>query len=242
MPGVRTEKLQLSLPGNPQQVPKLPAPRLLFLVRKQQSRITQFPVTMGSTPPPPLILRRPLPAVLRRSPDGSTSTASRPMGDGKRQKTASARVDPCCPCSISSTCSERNCPCAKARRPCRNCDPGRGKCSNTVAAHNAVIREANRDNLPRSASGRFCERLGLPPRPLIPLIVDPATRTGADNELATTATPTIQRHIRRAQRRDGTPSTSSGASREEHGVATSPDGGDTSSPIKLSLIFLISSQ
>ena len=109
MSGVRTEKLQLSLPGNPQQVPKLPAPRLLFLVRKQQSRITQFPVTMGSTPPPPLILRRPLPAVLRRSPDGSTSTASRPMGDGKRQKTASAREDPCCPCSISSTCYERNC-------------------------------------------------------------------------------------------------------------------------------------
>ena len=178
----------------------------------------------------------------KAQPRWSTSTASRPTGDGKRQKTASARVDPCCPCSISSTCSERNCPCAKARRPCQNCDPGRGKCSNTVAAHNAVIREANRDNLPRSASGRFCERLGLPPRPLIPLIVDPATRTGADNELATTATPTIQRHIRRAQRRDGTPSTSSGASREEDGVATSPDGGDTSSPIKLSLIFLISSQ
>ena len=86
------------------------------------------------------------------------------------------------------------------------------------------------------------ERLGLTPPPLIPLIVDPATRTGDDNELATTATPTIQRHIRRAQRRDGTPSTSSGASREEDGVATSPDGGDTSSPIKLSLIFLISSQ
>ena len=93
----------------------------------------------------------------------STSTTSRPTGDGKRQKTASAREDPCCPCSISSTCSERNFPCAKARRPCRNCDPSRGKCSNTVAAHNAVIREANRDNLPCSASGRFRERLGLPP-------------------------------------------------------------------------------
>ena len=127
----------------------------------------------------------------------STSTASRPTGDGKRQKTASAREDPCCPCSISSTCSERNCPCAKARRPCRNCDPGRGKCTNTVAAHNAVIREANRDNLPRSASGRFRERMGLPPRPLIPLIVEPTERTGVDNELATTASPATQCHIRR---------------------------------------------
>ena len=53
-------------------------------------------------------------------PRWSSSTASRPTGDGKRQKTAFAREDPCCPCSISSTCSERNCPCAKARRPCRN--------------------------------------------------------------------------------------------------------------------------
>jgi hypothetical protein len=137
------------------------------------------------------------------------STASRVTSDGKRQKTASAREDPCCPCSISSTCTERNCPCAKARRPCRNCDPGRGRCTNTVAAHNAVIREANRDNLPRSASGRFRERMGLPPRPLIPLIAEPAERTGNDNDLATTATPSIQHHIRRVQRRDGTQSTSS---------------------------------
>ena len=158
-------------------------------------------------------------------PRWSTSTASHPTGDGKRQKTtASACEDPCCPCSNSSTCSDRNCPCAKARRPCRNCDPGRGKCSNTVAAHNAVIREANRNNLPHSASGRFCERLGLPPHPLIPLIVEPAERTGNNNELATTATPTIQRHIRRVQRQDGTQSTLSGASREGDEVITSPDG------------------
>jgi len=140
-------------------------------------------------------------------PRWSSSTASRPTGDGKRQKTASSREDPCCPCSIASTCSERNCPCAKARRPCQNCNPSRGKCSNTVAAHNAVIREANRNNLPRSALGRLCERLGLPARPLIPLIVDPAKRTGTANQLATTATPTIQRHIRRDQRQDGTPYT-----------------------------------
>ncbi len=129
-----------------------------------------------------------------------------------------------------STCSESNCPCAKARRPCRNCNPSRGKCSNTVATHNTVIREANCDNLPRSTSGRFRERLGLPPRPLIPLIVDPAKRKGDDNELATTASPATQRHIRRVQRRDGAQSTSSRASREGDKVAMSPNGGDTSPP------------
>ena len=69
---------------------------------------------------------------------------------------------------------------------------------------------------------------------MIPLIVEPAERTGDDNKLATTASPTIQRHIRRAQRRDGTQSTSSGASREGDEVAMSPDGGDTSPPTELS--------
>ena len=76
--------------------------------------------------------------------------------------------------------------------------------------------------------------MGLPPRPLIPLIVEPAERTGADNELATTVSPATQRHIRRIQRRDGTPPTSSGASREGDEVAMSPDGGDTSPPTELS--------
>ena len=55
-------------------------------------------------------------------PRWSSSTASCPTGAGKRQKTVSARKDLCCPCLILSTCSERNCPCAKAWRPCRNCD------------------------------------------------------------------------------------------------------------------------
>ena len=76
-------------------------------------------------------------------------------------------------------------------------------------------------------------RMGLSPRPWIPLIVDPAERTGDDNELATMASPTTQRHIRRVQRQDGTQSTSSGASREGDEVAMSPDGGDTSPPTKL---------
>ena len=43
------------------------------------------------------------------------SNASGVTSNGKRQKTASAREDPCCPCLISSTCSERNCPCTKLR-------------------------------------------------------------------------------------------------------------------------------
>ena len=98
MSGVKTEKLRLPLPGNSQQVPKLPAPRLLFLVRKQQSQITQFQVTMGSTPPPPLILRRLLPAampmqsvpprrLLRRSPDGLLPPllAPRATENGRKQ-------------------------------------------------------------------------------------------------------------------------------------------------------------
>ena len=129
-------------------------------------------------------------------PRWSSSLASRPTGDGKRQKTATARKDPCCPCSILLTCSERNCPCAKARRACQNCDTSRGRCSNTVDAHNAVIREANHDNLPRSTSARFRARMGLLPRSLIPLIVEPAERMEDDNELATTASAATQRHIR----------------------------------------------
>jgi len=110
-------------------------------------------------------------------PRWSSSLASCTTGDGKRQKTASACEDPCCPCSFLPTCSERNCLCAKARRPCHYCDPSHGRCSNTVDAHNTVICEANRDNLPRSTSARFCARMGLLPRPLIPLIVEPAERT-----------------------------------------------------------------
>ena len=128
-------------------------------------------------------------------PRWSSSLASCPTGDKKWQKIASARKDPCCPCLIWSMCSERNCLCAKARWPCQNCDPSRGQCSNTVDAHNAVIREANRVNLPRSTLARFRACMGLSPRPLIPLIVDPAKCTGDDNKLATTASPTTQRHI-----------------------------------------------
>jgi hypothetical protein len=80
----------------------------------------------------------------------------------------------------------------------------------------------------------FCVHMGLPLRPLIPLIIDPAERTGDDNESAPMASPCIQRHIRHDnQRHDGTQSTLSGASHEGHKVAMSPNGGDTSPPTKL---------
>ena len=163
-------------------------------------------------------------------PRWSSFTASCPMGAGKRQKTASARKDPWCPCSILSTCSERNCPCAKARRPCRNCDSSHGRCTNTVATHNTVIHETNREHLPSSTAARFCAHMGLPLRPLILLIVEPAECTEDDNKSATTASPPPQRHIRRVQRKNGTQSTLSGASREGDDVAMSPNGGDTSPP------------
>jgi hypothetical protein len=166
-------------------------------------------------------------------PRWSSSTASCATGNRKWQKTAPARKDSCCPCSILLTCSERNRPCAKARRPCQNCDSSRGQCSNTVAAHSAVIRDANRDHHPRSTSARFCARMGRPPRPLIPLIVDPAEHTEDNNKLATTASPATQCHIRCVQRLDRTHSTSSGAFCEGDKVAMPPNGGDTSPPTKL---------
>jgi hypothetical protein len=111
-------------------------------------------------------------------PRWSSSTASCPTGAGKQHKTASTCEDPCRPCSILSMCSGRNCPCAKARRPCQNCDSSHGRCTNTVAAHNAVICETNHVHLPSLTAARFCARMGFPPRPLIPLIVEPAERTG----------------------------------------------------------------
>jgi hypothetical protein len=154
-------------------------------------------------------------------PKWLSNTASHATGNGKRQKTAPACEDPCCPCSILSSYSERNCPCAKAQRPCQSCDPSHGQCANTVATHNAVIRDANCVHLPR-------------PCLLIPLIVNPAERTGDDNESAPTASPHIQRHIRRdCQSQDGTQSTLSGAFREGDKVAMSPNGDDTSPPNKL---------
>jgi hypothetical protein len=167
-------------------------------------------------------------------PKWSSNTTSRATGDGKRQKTAPAHEDPCCPCLILSSCSKRNCPCTKAWWPGQNCNPSCGRCANMVAVHNAVIQDANRVHLPPSSTvARFCIHMGLPPRPLIPLIVNPAEHMGDDNESAPMASPCIQLYIRPdRQRQDGTQSTLSRASHEGDKVVMSPDVGDTSPPTK----------
>ena len=103
-----------------------------------------------------------------QSPSASTATPSGRRHD-KRQKTTAAREDLCCFCSPLATCSPRSCSCAKAGRPCRCCEPGNcGRCANTVAAHNRVIRQENY----RRQSGigaRFRQRVGRPLDPPIPL-------------------------------------------------------------------------
>ena len=101
----------------------------------------------------------------------SSATRAPPVrcGTGKRQKTTEAREDLCCFCSVTSTCTSRNCPCAKAGRPCHSCDPGECfRCTNTVEALNRVIRAENT----RRTSGiaaRFRQRVGLAPALPLPL-------------------------------------------------------------------------
>ena len=92
----------------------------------------------------------------------------------KKQRTTAAREDPCCPCSTSACCSERNCPCAKARRPCRDCDPGHKRCNNSTASHNHRIKAANRlaDN---ASAGVLRGYFGLEKRKKLPYIQTTAT-------------------------------------------------------------------
>ncbi len=76
----------------------------------------------------------------------SSATGAPPVrrGNGKRQKTAAARKDLCCFCLVTSSCTSRNCPCAKAGRPCHSCDPGEcNRCTNMTEALKRVIREEN---------------------------------------------------------------------------------------------------
>ena len=98
----------------------------------------------------------------------------------RRVNTPVAREDPCCSCSVNATCSLRNCPCAKARRPCLNCDPGDQRCSNTIACHNKRIQQANRQSNNTSAR-RLRGFFGLGDRPALPYIQDPATPAGIFN-------------------------------------------------------------
>jgi hypothetical protein len=78
----------------------------------------------------------------------SSATSAPPVrrGNGKRQKTVATREDLCCFCSVTGSCTSRNCSCAKAGRPCHchSCDPGEcNRCTNTVEALNRVIRGEN---------------------------------------------------------------------------------------------------
>jgi hypothetical protein len=76
---------------------------------------------------------------VNRSSSALSAPPKRRRND-KRQKTSKAREDLCCFCLIAASCPLRNCPCAKAERPCQCCDPGRcNQCTNMVAAHNWAI-------------------------------------------------------------------------------------------------------
>jgi len=71
--------------------------------------------------------------------------------------------------SVTTSCTSRNCPCAKAGRPCHSCDPGEcNRCTNTVEALNRVIRSENH----RQTSGigaRFRRCVGRELEPTLPL-------------------------------------------------------------------------
>ena len=74
----------------------------------------------------------------------ATSAPSKKHRHDKRQKVHEACNDLCCFCLIATSCSSRNCPCAKAGRPCRFCNFGESNCcKNTVAVHNRLIRIKN---------------------------------------------------------------------------------------------------
>jgi hypothetical protein len=74
----------------------------------------------------------------------AASALSTWQGGSKRQKTTTAREVLYCFCSVSSSCTAHNCPCAKAGWPCRSCNTEScSRCSNTLEAHNRTIAEEN---------------------------------------------------------------------------------------------------
>ena len=75
----------------------------------------------------------------------------------------------CCPCLILSSYSSRNCPCVKAQWPCQDCDPRRKRCLNQTNQHNQKNCIANYQADSMTAK-KFCNYLGLDPRPTIPLL------------------------------------------------------------------------
>ena len=105
----------------------------------------------------PLLVKRTL-----RVSHSSSATSAPPgrRGNGKRQKTTAAQEDLCCFCLVTGSCTSRNCPSAKAGRPCHSCDQGKcSRCTNMVEALNRVICEEN--NCPTSGiAARFQQRVG----------------------------------------------------------------------------------
>ena len=101
----------------------------------------------------------------------SSATGAQPVRrrNGKRQETAAAREDLCCFCSATSSCTSRNCPCAKAERPCHSCYPGKcNHCTNTVEALNRVIR-GEKYRRTNGITARFRQRVGRALAPPLPL-------------------------------------------------------------------------
>jgi hypothetical protein len=101
----------------------------------------------------------------------SSATSAPPVrcGNGKRQKTAAAREDLCCFCLVTGSCTSRNCPCAKAERPCHSCYPGKcNHCTNTVEALNRVIR-GEKYHQTNGITAHFRQRVGRALNPPLPL-------------------------------------------------------------------------
>jgi len=114
----------------------------------------------------------------------SSATSAPPArrGNGKRQKTTAAHEDLCCFCSVTGSCTSRNCPCAKAGRPCHSCNPGEcGHCTNTVEALNRVIREENYCRTSGIAA-RFRQCDGRALNPPLPLFGVGNAQPGDDDE------------------------------------------------------------
>jgi hypothetical protein len=99
----------------------------------------------------------------------ATSAPSKRRRHDKQQKMHEACEDLCCFCLIATSCSSRNCLCAKAGWPCRHCNPGEcNRCTNTVAIHNRAIQIKNARRT-MSIAACFWQRVGQPLDPLIPL-------------------------------------------------------------------------
>jgi len=80
---------------------------------------------------------------LRVSHSSSATIApSARRGNGKHQKMTAAREDLCCFCSVTGSCTSRNCPCAKAGRPCHSCNPGQcRRCSTGSSVKRTIFDE-----------------------------------------------------------------------------------------------------